>query len=827
MADYDHLCLGCMGEKGSESVCPHCGWVEGTPAEAPQHLPPGTILHEKYLLGRVLGHGGFGITYLAWDMNLDMKLAIKEYMPRDFATRAPEQTMVSVFSGGLDTHFEHGLKNFLDEAKTLAQFNNHPGIVGVRDFFRQNGTAYLVMYYLEGIDFKQYLATQGGKIPFQAALSIMMPVIDALREVHRTGTLHRDISPDNIYITAEGQVKVLDFGAARHAISEFSKSISVILKPGYAPEEQYRSKGKQGPWTDVYATAATLYRAIVGHVPPESLDRLEEDSIVPPSKLGVEIPEKAEAALMKALAVKAADRYQSMEAFQQDLFTNTDLSVEPIEAVSSSAAIAPDPKTKAVKNKQAPIDPPKKKAISKWVWIGGGVAVAIFLTVGLIGTLFILGLSADEEPAKPATNVNLADQPQKKNTGNIQKTVKQVTVPKVINTREDDVKLLLENEGLKLGEITYVESIYAKKGVVMNQSLKPDDKANENDAINLEVSKGIELPFDKETIKAKGLDLVNEYWDKGYELDGNSDTEGALKYYLQARDMASVLYFSSIGHPDVLYSLGLLEYNTAIRKLDLGYYEYALHDIRNSVLWLEDFLEEDEDFRKDPVQLAVSYGEQSYIQLLNNMPEEAAKSAVKALEIDPDNIMYQINVAHAHLLLGDYDYAEDIYGELMNEKVNDNQTVKEFVLEDFKYFRKINITHPDMEKIEKIYTDSNAAMYSDEDEVEITIYANGIAFEEEDVKGYMMTIDPNTPDYAGAEKDVTAFFANFDKIEVTIDSIDVLEVNGNTAKAKVVQSLTYSDSTQGYVSNSTLIHYLVRSDGLYKWLITRTEVKGG
>ena len=264
MENYDHLCLGCMGDKGSESVCPHCGWVAGSPAEAPQHLPPGTILHEKYLLGRVLGHGGFGITYLAWDLNLDMKLAIKEYMPRDFATRAPEQTMVSVFTGGLNPHFEHGLKKFLDEAKTLAQFNNHPGIVAVRDFFKGNGTAYLVMYYLEGIDFKQYLESQGGRIPFQTALSIMMPVMDALREVHRSGTLHRDISPDNIYITAEGQVKVLDFGAARHAITEFSKSISVILKPGYAPEEQYRNKGKQGPWTDVYAAAATLYRAIVG-----------------------------------------------------------------------------------------------------------------------------------------------------------------------------------------------------------------------------------------------------------------------------------------------------------------------------------------------------------------------------------------------------------------------------------------------------------------------------------------------------------------------------------------------------------------------------------
>ena len=175
------------------------------------------------------------------------------------------------------------------------------------------------MEYVEGVTLKEYLAKKGGQISFEEAKGIMMPVMDALREVHQAGMLHRDISPDNIYITTAAQVKILDFGAARYFAGEQSKSLSVILKSGYAPEEQYRSKGKQGPWTDVYATAATLYRVITGQTPPEALDRMAEDTLTPPSRLGVAIPPPAEQALLQALAVNAGQRFQTMGEFQQAL----------------------------------------------------------------------------------------------------------------------------------------------------------------------------------------------------------------------------------------------------------------------------------------------------------------------------------------------------------------------------------------------------------------------------------------------------------------------------------------------------------------------------
>ncbi|QVL49464.1 MAG: protein kinase [Thiocapsa sp.] len=278
------------------------------------------MLDGRYRIGRVLGHGGFGITYLARDENLHLRLAIKEYLPRDCATRAPDGVSLAVYSGPAGEQFAYGLDRFLDEARALARFDQHPGIVTVKSFFRAHGTGYCVMDYVDGLTFKDHLAQQpNGRIPMDAAIKLLTPVMDALRAVHKEGLLHRDLAPDNIYLSRDGRIKLLDFGAARFAAGEHSRSLSIILKPGYAPEEQYRTRGKQGPWTDVYGLAATLYRAITGSVPPEALDRLDQDEIVPPSKLGAVIASTQERVLLKALAVRAGDRYSGIAEFQQAL----------------------------------------------------------------------------------------------------------------------------------------------------------------------------------------------------------------------------------------------------------------------------------------------------------------------------------------------------------------------------------------------------------------------------------------------------------------------------------------------------------------------------
>jgi len=310
-----------MQEKADSGAlkCPDCGYVEGTEATSPLFLPPRTILEGKYLIGRVLGQGGFGITYLAWDANLNVKLAIKEYFPQDLASRAAGHSQVSAYSGSMGSQYEYGLDKFLQEARTLAQFEGHPNIVSVRDYFKANGTAYFVMSYVEGITLKDHLENAGGTLPIDQALGVIMPVMDALKEVHAVNVLHRDISPDNIFINRRGQVILIDFGAARQAIGEKGRSLSIILKPGYAPEEQYRSKGEQGPWTDIYAMAATVYHLITGQQPPEALERLVDDNMTPPSQLGLTLQENEEQALIKALAVRAQDRFQTVHEFQAAL----------------------------------------------------------------------------------------------------------------------------------------------------------------------------------------------------------------------------------------------------------------------------------------------------------------------------------------------------------------------------------------------------------------------------------------------------------------------------------------------------------------------------
>ncbi len=307
-------CRNCFAPSPAEP-CERCGWHRGVPTPAP-YLPVGTLLQGNYRIGRVLGHGGFGITYLGWDENLALKLAIKEYLPRDFATRTGNSGSVSVYTGEAHNWFDYGLDRFQDEARTLAKFQQHPGIVSVYNFFRANSTGYMVMEYVEGVTLKAFLEHRG-PLPYEMARKTLLPVMDALRAVHAEGLLHRDVSPDNIYISFQKQVKLLDFGAARFAAGGHSRSLSVILKPGYAPEEQYRTHGKQGPWTDVYGLAATFYRCLTGVVPPEALDRLDQDSLKKPSDLGVEIPAAAERMLMAGLAVRANNRPQSMEAFEE------------------------------------------------------------------------------------------------------------------------------------------------------------------------------------------------------------------------------------------------------------------------------------------------------------------------------------------------------------------------------------------------------------------------------------------------------------------------------------------------------------------------------
>jgi len=370
--DLQNLCMGCMEDKGNAGKCKNCGFTESTTPESPYYLQPRTVLQNKYLVGRALGQGGFAITYLAWDMNLGIKLAIKEYFPLDLVYRIPGNNMVMAHSQAQDTIFVHDMEKFLQEARDLARFMEHPNIVSVTDFFQANRTAYLVMHYIEGITLRYHLSQSGEKISFNSAMGIMMPIMDAIRVIHDAGLLHRDISPENIVISQTGRVVLIDFGAARRSSGEKDQSVSVVMKPGYTPEEQYRSKGVQGPATDIYATAATIYRVITGQLPPNSLDRLEHDSLVPPSQLGVDISPEQEKALLKALSVQANNRHKSIVDFQEALLQKK---IGYSDPAKTEAKKKPKPEKKAPEKeepgkKEDPAPPAEKKQEKAFTSLG-------------------------------------------------------------------------------------------------------------------------------------------------------------------------------------------------------------------------------------------------------------------------------------------------------------------------------------------------------------------------------------------------------------------------------------------------------------------------
>ncbi len=288
-------------------------------------LPINTILLKRYRIDGVLGQGGFGITYLGWDITLNASVAIKEFFPSGLATRSVSlgktTQVVPIISSRKEDDFRDGVRRVLDEARKMARFRNTPGIVGVYDFFEANNTAYIVMEYVNGCTLDRFYKEK--QIDDISLFNRLVPVMDALQALHKEGILHRDISPDNIMVDKEENFKLLDFGAARGYQEGPSVSMSVILKRNYAPIEQFSAKGNQGPWTDVYALGATIYSLLTGKNVPESVDRLIEDDIVDIRELDGSLNDGQATAIMKALAVHKEDRWESIEEFKNALICDT------------------------------------------------------------------------------------------------------------------------------------------------------------------------------------------------------------------------------------------------------------------------------------------------------------------------------------------------------------------------------------------------------------------------------------------------------------------------------------------------------------------------
>lgn len=518
-----HRCLGCMEEfEDGYEICPYCGYEIGTPPKEAYHMTPGTLLAGRYVIGRVLGFGGFGVTYIGWDTVLLRKVAIKEYLPGEFSTRIPGQTQITTYEGERSEQFDSGLGKFLEEAKMLAKMEAANGVVRIYNSFKENNTAYIIMEYLEGRTLKAYLE-QHEKLSVEEAKEILYPIVIALKEVHAMGVMHRDIAPDNIFLTNDGKVKLLDFGASRFATTSHSKSLSVIIKPGYAPVEQYRSRGDQGPWTDVYSLAATFYKMVTGITPEDAMERVEKEELKKPSKLGVAIPKNTEHAIMNALNIKIEDRTQDAESFEKELYGDEKVKLRFVKL--------------------------KKADVGKWpLWAKLATSAAVLSVVVFAGLLatgvidysrlipegFALPAGMARVPNLVNEEVDTADSmmtdaglimqivdkqyseyipqdmvlSQNVDRGKIVKVDRVVevvvsggreivVVPDICGYQKDSAIEALT----ALGLILEIEEEYSafEAGVIMAQSLQAGEQAHRGDTVVLTVSLGLDTYLDEET----------------------------------------------------------------------------------------------------------------------------------------------------------------------------------------------------------------------------------------------------------------------------------------------------------------------------------------
>ena len=363
-----------------ETFCSECGRPYGSVETEPFALKPGTILDGKYLVGEMLGQGGFGITYIGFDLLLEQKVAIKEYYPMSTGMVSRENSTTVVWSSAVmqKSGMEKGFDSFLKEARKMAKLGGIPGVVGVKSVFIQNETGYIVMDFIEGETLLKKLQREG-PMDYGTCISLMTPIMQALAEVHKHGIIHRDISPDNIMVQSDGKLILLDLGAAKDLDIQGKdgnvQSSQMVAKHGFSPVEQYGQAGKIGPWTDVYAMAATIYYCCTGVLPPSATDRMIEDTLTCRPRLTKEQFD----VLAFCMNVLPQNRPQNMDALLQ-IVTHPAGKTPPVRDVPKTEPVRPE-----TRNLQ-PLKPDPGRPLPKWLIPGIAAAVAVIALIISVGS---------------------------------------------------------------------------------------------------------------------------------------------------------------------------------------------------------------------------------------------------------------------------------------------------------------------------------------------------------------------------------------------------------------------------------------------------------
>lgn len=510
------LCYHCMREKGDAEICPHCH-AQGSVELQPHQIAPGTVIGNRYTLGNVIGEGGFGITYIALENTLGITVAIKEYYPFGYCNRnATASNTVAVTADDKREFFEKGRSRFLKEAKTLARFQEDPGVVNVIDFLEENNTAYIVMEYLDGITLREYLKQNGTLAPDQA-VGMLLPAMRALAKIHNAGVIHRDISPDNIMVLRDGTLKLMDFGAARDYDNADNRSMSILLKQGYAPVEQYRRNGEQGPWTDVYGMCATIYRAITGVTPVDSIDRVQQDTLRRPSHCGVNISPAMENALMYGMAVNRENRCPDMPTlirmFEQALsgqpvavagaaFVQGNRTMDPNQTVAANAYQTQyqqnDPRFRQgyqrppVQNYRPPMQQyppqqpmPKKSSAAPWI-----IGILVFLAVISAVVAAVVFFTRNNHQDESSSSIIEAE------------TIETLKMPDLSGLTKEEAIKKLSDLNLRVDDFTEAESEDEEAGKVFSQVPKTDTEVTSDTKIKLYIAKAPATEAKKEEVKS-------------------------------------------------------------------------------------------------------------------------------------------------------------------------------------------------------------------------------------------------------------------------------------------------------------------------------------